>query len=102
MYTPSIEKIATIKFIILSSTKIAQYGAKIPTRGDFFFPQFQISLFLSLIPSAGFRLAIFEDRRKAKPREACSSTVVRAHGRIKAVGGTNFHVDLALRIVVPA
>lgn len=66
-----------------------------------FFPQFQISLFLSLIPSAGFRLAIFEDRRKAKPREACSSTVVRAHGQIKAVGGTNFHVDLALRIVVP-
>lgn len=100
MYTPSIEKIATIKFIILSSTKIAQ--CKNTNQRRFFFPQFQISLFLSLIPSARFRLAIFEDRRKAKPREACSSTVVRAHGRIKAVGGTNFHVDLALRIVVPA
>lgn len=96
MYTPSIEKSSSYSPPPRLHSTVQKYQPE-----AIFFPQFQISLFLSLIPSAGFRLAIFEDRRKAKPREACSSTVVRAHGRIKAVGGTNFHVDLALRIVVP-
>lgn len=70
MYTPSIEKIATIKFIILSSTKIAQYGAKIPTRGDFFFlnsRSLSSSLSFPLPVSASQFSRIVEKQSRGRP-----------------------------------
>lgn len=104
--THRIGNIATIRFVILLPPSLfhedCTVRCKNTSRRRFFFLN---SRLLSLIPSVPMPVSASQFSRivEKQSRGNSSSTVVRTYGRIKAVGGTNFHVGLAtaLRVVVP-
>lgn len=104
--THRIGNIATIRFVILLPSSLfhedCTVRCKNTNRRRSFFLN---SRLLSLIPSVPTPVSASQFSRivEKQSRGNSSSTVVRTYGRIKAVGGTNFHVGLAtaLRVVVP-